>query len=987
VTAYRILGPLSVAGNTVTAGRDRVVLAMLLLHADRVVGAGELIDAVWGEDPPSTARGQLQTCVSRLRRTLPSAVIATDPAGYRLCCGPDDVDAVVFTRLVAAGRERGDARLLREALDLWRGPALVEIDSMVVRRAAVALDEQRADAIEDWAELELAAGHERDLLGELAGLVEQAPLRERLRGQLMVALFRSGRQADALAEYRRAQAVLREELGLDPGHELQEVHRRILAGDQPVAAGRVRCLPRTVGDFTGRKEAVDRLIGVIGEADPHGPAIVVIDGMAGSGKTTLALHVAALVGDRYPDAHLFVDLQGHSAERPAEPAEALLILLRQLGFDAEKIPPAPVDRVAMWRTELAERRALVLFDNAASSGQLADLLPTAPGSLALVTSRRRLAGLDGVHPESLPVLAEPEAVALLARIAGDRVRAEPEAAAQVARRCGGLPLALRLAGARLAHRPRWRVADLVRRLGTAALPELAAEDRSVAGAFALSYGQLAARTQRVFRLLGLYPGTDFDALGVAALAGLPLPEARDALDDLNDVHLVEEPETDVFRMHDLLREFATALAAETGPAERHEARLGVLDQQLHAAIATVRPARRLAALERDIGPAVPLRPDLVVALADPPGRLERERRNLAAYVDAAIAGDLHRYVWQLPRAAWRYLWIEGYGDGVSLMRTALAHADRTGDRWAAGVVTNYLAAALYRRSEIDEACAMLERCIQIRTELGDRVGAATAMGNLGGLHYMAGRWRTGIEVALAAQRHCPRRRGMDESNTRLNTLALCSAQLGQYPEALRYYRLRLMAVLELGDDTLIADTLLNIVAIKLRLGRITTAAFHRQARVTLRAFERERYPFGEADAHHQVALVLRSEGRFAEAVAAHQRAVDIAHTRADAAHESQFRTGLGTTLRLAGDLPAAREVFEESLRLALRTRLPYPIAEARAGLGDCLAGSDRAGARRLWELAREIYAELDAPELAEIEARLGGEDQLRSGAGGETMVG
>ena len=377
----------------ITAGRDRILLATLLLHAGRVVDHATLAEALWGIGPPPTARSQLQICVSRLRRRLPPETIASDPAGYRLTCDPDDLDATAFTRLVTAARAECDADRYREALDLWRGPALAGLDCPPIRAGVAVLDEQYATAVEEWAELEPAAGDERDLIGLLGPVVERFPLRERLRGQLIRALADAGRAADALAEFRRTRDVLVEELGIEPGAELQELHRRVLSATE---AAPVRSLPRTVGDFTGRDEVVARLLG---ELDRPGPAIAAIDGMPGSGKTTLALHLASLVGDRYPDAHLFVDLLGHSAEQPLEPGAALLILLRQLGVPAGAVPAELGDRITLWRSELARRRVLVVLDNAYSSAQLAELLPAVPGSAALVTSRRRLVGL-GAYVEA-----------------------------------------------------------------------------------------------------------------------------------------------------------------------------------------------------------------------------------------------------------------------------------------------------------------------------------------------------------------------------------------------------------------------------------------------------------------------------------------------------------------------------------------------------------------------------------------------------------
>ncbi|MFG1989631.1 BTAD domain-containing putative transcriptional regulator [Actinoplanes sp. NPDC048988] len=975
---YRILGPLSVTVDghevTITAGRDRIVLAMLLLHPGRVLGAGVLAEAVWGADPPVTARGQLQSCVSRLRRILPPGTIRTDPAGYRIDAGSGDLDVAAFDLLVAEARSAEDSgaarRAYRQALDFWRGPSLAETESEAVRGAGAMLDERCVAATEEWVDLELDAGRGRELAGVLAELVERYPLRERLRGQLMTALHRSGRQADALAGFRRARRVLRDELGIEPGAELQRLHQGMLAGDLPVAPNRaepVRCLPRTVGDFTGRDATVRSLVAAIGAAAGDQPAVAVIDGMAGSGKTTLALHVAALVGERYPDAHLFVDLHGHSAERPLEPGAALLVLLRQLGVDAERVPPDLVDRIGLWRTELAKRRVLVLFDNAASSVQVADLLPTAPDSLALVTSRRRLVGLDGVHPESLAVLPHDEAIALLARIVGGRVSREPEAAAEVVRRCGGLPLAVRLAGARLAHRARWRVADLVRRLGESALPELAAEDRSVASAFAVSYSQLPDAVKRVFRLLGICPGNGFDALAVAALSGLPLNGAQDVLDDLVDVHLVDEPEPGVYRMHDLLREFAAALAAELAPAERTEALRGVLDQQLHAVVATCLPAYR-DALDRDIGSPEPLRPDLRNALDGPEARLDRERINLEAYVVAA-AGDpaLLPYAWRLARSAWRYLWFHGYLDDVhSLNSRALRSVEQSGDRSAIATVLNYLASAHYRRAETDEAVRLLERCIAIREELGERRAAVRSMVNLGGVLHSAGQW----EKAIATAQSVRRRNVAEQARDELNLLALSYQRLGRYSEAIRHHRLRLLTYLDSGDPARIGDALINLAVLKHRTGRVGPAAARRQVTAALRLYERTGYPIGVAEANHELAMLLGVEGRTKEAVAAHRRAIEISQRLHDPMQESKLCHGLGTTYLRAGDGPAARAMFERALRLALRSRLPYPIACARAGLGESLMTTDRVEALRLLEQARAQLAALSAPEVRDVEKSL-----------------
>ncbi|MBB4737751.1 DNA-binding SARP family transcriptional activator [Actinoplanes octamycinicus] len=945
----------------VTAGRDRIVLAMLLLHPNRIVGAGELVDALWGSTPPATARGQLQSCISRLRRILPAGVILTDRAGYGIRVEPDELDAEVFAQAIEKARADGDPVAYRAALALWRGPACAELDAPAIRQAAAVLDERYALAVEDWAGLELAAGRERELTGELTAMVERFPLRERLRGQLILALARSGRQADALTEFRRARRLLADELGIEPGEELQELHRGILKGETatgpaPRPAAPVRCLPRTVGDFTGRHEQVNRLLAGQLAGDEAGPLVAVIDGMAGSGKTTLALHLAALVGDRYPDAHLFVDLQGHSERDPVEPGAALVTLLRQLGLAADDIPLEPMQRVACWRTEAARRRLLVVLDNAASSTQIADLLPTAPGSLALVTSRRRLAGLDGARVESLPVLTPDEAVALLAQIAGDRVREEPEAAAEVVRRCGLLPLAIRLAGARLAHRPRWRVADLLRRLSEAALPELAAEDRTVTGAFTLTYRQLRPPLQRVFRLLGVYPGADFDALAVAALADLARDTAEEMLDDLVDVHLVDEPEPGVFRLHDLMREYAGMLAAELPEADRAAALTAVLDFQLHAAIAAAIPSHRLI-LVRDLGAPVPARPDLVVE--DPIARLERERPNLVALVEAAGRTD---YAWQLPRAVWHLLFYRGYMDDIrELQERALTAAEASGSRSAIATTANYLASVYGRAGQNDRAEEYLRLSIRLREELGEIAGAAVGYSNLGNILLSQGRLTEALETVQTVIRLRTRFGHHTTPSPMLAIAADIYTALGQPERALHYARRRLFSTIENREEGQLAGTLLSLQRLRYRLGTLSAAAAHRYIDLALWVTRRTGYQSTTGDAHNDRARLLRDEGRYAEAIGEHRRAVEISVRLNDVRHQAGFRHDYAVTLRRLGDRAGARAMFEESLRVAGAGRNPYWTARAQRGLADCLDQGDPE-ADRLRAQAREIFERMGLTE-------------------------
>ncbi|MEU4239168.1 BTAD domain-containing putative transcriptional regulator [Actinoplanes sp. NPDC026619] len=973
----------------ITAGRDRVLLAMLLLHVGRVVDVPTLIEALWGADPPTTARAQLQTCVSRLRRQLPAGAIVHDPAGYRLICEPDDLDASVFTRLIGEAKDQLDAGLLRRAIDLWRGEALVGLDSQPVRTAAAALDERYAAAVEDWAELELAAGRDRDLIGELGALAERFPLRERLRGQLIRALHGAGRTGDALAEFRRLRTALRDEIGIEPGRELQDLHRQVLGGeDKPRNTSKnVRSLPRTVGDFTGREEIVARLLGAVARAGPAGPAVVVIDGMAGSGKTTLALHVAALAGDDYPDAHLFIDLHGHDEHEPAEPAAALLTLLRQLGVPPDLIPADRHDRVTMWRTELARRRVLIVLDNAYSSSQLADLLPSSAGSLALVTSRRRLIGLDGAHPESLPVLTPADATALLDRIAGERVAAEPDATAEVVRRCGGLPLALRLAGARLAHRPGWRVADLVRRLGESVLPELAAEDRSVASAFALSYGQLAEPAKRMFRLLGVFPGELLDGPAVAALCGLPLDDAQDAMDDLIDLHLVEEPSPGWYRLHDLLREFAGTLAAtELTEDERRAALIGVLDLQTHAVARSVPESYRVV-LYRDLGSPAPLRPELVAAIADPELRIEMQRPHLAAYAEAAPATGRPEYAWWIGRAAWWHLFYRGASDDLrTLLERIMSIMANSSDRAGIAVTANYLASVCVRAADFERALELLKRSVRLRQELGQTRAAATALGNLAGVYDALGQFTESIEAAHAARRASALAGDRTRSRAPLSYLSEGNERLGRHADALHYRRLALLAAIDHRDDGVVAMSLMKIQRIRRSLG--ITAGAHRYLAVALRLAQRIGNFDVESDVHNELGNLLRSEGRYPEAIAEHEAALAGAGRIADRRHEIDCLAEYAETRQAAGDLAGARQLWETVLERAEGARMRFTAARAEEGVADCVAGLDPARARKSWTLALAAYVDLGVPDQARVRQRLGagGADHLRLGEVRETMV-
>ena len=578
---FRLLGPLSVSyrGRRVPVGapKHRALLAALVVDANRVVSVDTLIERLWGERAPSGARVTLQNHVMRLRRVLAS-VASVDPVltatdGYLLAADDERIDLRRFDTLldragaILAEADPARARpLLVEALGLWRGDALADIPSDALHREAVpALAERRLRAVELRVDVDLTLGRHAQLVAELAELTARYPLCEGLWTARLLALYRSGRQAEALAAYRCVSGLLARDLGIDPGPALRDMHSAVLANDPALRApaGRVLVpagpairddLPAQLPDFTGRATEIEQLLAL---PERGGPALVAtVDGMPGVGKTALALRAAHLLAGHYPDARLYLDLHGHSPrEQPLRPFAALGGLLQALG--AVDLPSTVEGRSALLRMTLADRRALIVLDNAASGAQLRPLLPGTPGCLVLVTSRRRLTDVDAALALSLDVLPPAPALCLFQRIAGVE---SVEASREVVRRCGYLPLAIRIAAARLRTRPAWTAQHLLARLRSRSrLTELAVGDRSVLTAFDTSYQRLGPAQQGLFRLLGRLPSAGFDLCAAAAVAGLCPAQTERLLEDLLDAQLLDTPEPTRYRAHELIREYAGIL--------------------------------------------------------------------------------------------------------------------------------------------------------------------------------------------------------------------------------------------------------------------------------------------------------------------------------------------------------------------------------------------------------------------------------------------
>jgi DNA-binding SARP family transcriptional activator/tetratricopeptide (TPR) repeat protein len=894
VLRFQVLGRLRVTDGDAPVplprGKLPTLLAGLLLRVNQVVPAEQLVDWLWAEDQPADPRRALQVYVVRLRQLLGGPVITTHPGGYQVRGTPDTVDLLRVRELLERARgahgtdPAAEWAALAGALAGWEHPALPEIRSDALRRDEIApLDEQWAYATERRVDAALALGRHAELLMELPSLVAAFPLRERFRGQLMTALDRSGRRADALAEYERLRRTLAAELGADPCPELRELHTRILATRRREATGPSQ-LPADLGSFVGRRPELDRL----GEL-PAGAAVrvAVIDGMAGVGKTALAVHAAHRLAGRFPDGQLFLDLHGFTDGVAAvPPADALDRLLRALGVPGDRIPPHLDDRAALFRSRLADTRTLLVLDNAATEAQVRPLLPAAPGCLVLVTSRRQLPGLDDVHPVRLDLLPPADATALFTHAAG----VDGHAVAEVVELCGRLPLAIRIAAARLRSRPAWTAEHLVRRLQEHRhrLAELDAGERSVTAALDLSCRHLSGGQRELYQLLGLHPGTAFDAHAAAALAGTDPATAGRVLDELLAIHLLTEPVPGRYRFHDLTRAHAAATAAELPRTGREAALTRLLDFYAGTATDAMDLLHPYEAERR------PRRPSAG------PGRLE------------------------LGTPAGAEAWLDTELDTL----LAAACADRPAH-------TLHQAATLHRhlraRARYDRAEALYEHALRAARTTGDRAGELVTLVNLGEVHRLRGRHEPAADCArraLELARAIGHRPG--------ELLALIG--LG-WTEALRYrhapatahYRRaldiagevghrsgELDALIGLGNTHVLADEYGPAADCFSRAGRTAGDLGHRPA---------------EQSALVGLGWVDAMQGRYDSAAARYRRALEIARAAGDLGGEVHALSGLGHVCRALSDFAAAAGCHERVLTIARETGDRTGELAALVGLG------------------------------------------------------
>ncbi|MGH3391843.1 MAG: BTAD domain-containing putative transcriptional regulator [Actinomadura sp.] len=1009
VAWFGVLGPLEVTAGghpvTVPGWRQRELLVVLLLRANQPVPVDVLVDVAWRDQPPATAHRQVQNCVGRLRRALTAGglaadVIETRPGGYLLRVADGQVDTLAFARHVAAGRRAAAEGLLpeavgrlREALTLWRGPALADLDGDLVSSEAARLEDQRLAVLEDCLELELRLGRHHEAAGELVTLVRDHPLSEPLWSRLMLALYRDGRKAEALDAFRRACEVFRAELDVEPGNELAKLEQAIRDDDpalslpadeveQPTEPDLPRpCqLPPDVADFTGRDETIDELAELLGNGrDGRAVVISAIAGQAGVGKTALAVHVAHRLRAEFPDGQLYVNLRSAQDHR-AEPAEVLARFLSALGVAGTAIPDGIEERAALYRERLAERRMLVVLDNAVNGAQVQPLLPGVPGCAVLVTSRSRLA-LPGTRPVELDVLPPEQAVDLLTRIVGpERVAEELEAARELIRLCGRLPLALRIVGARLAVRPHWTLARMARRLGDEQrrLDELTHEDLEVRASLGLSYHHLAPRSRRLFHLLGLLDAPDFTDWVCAALLDTTIATADDLIDDLVDAQLIDISGRDStgrvrYHFHDLVRLYARERAvAEEFPAERaaavaralggwlavaekaHQAVYGGDFVILHGTAARWRTAAD--ALAEPIA-------------ADPLSWYDAERLNIVAGVRQAAEAGLDELCWDLAASTVSLFLTRGHNDDWEHTLTmALAATRRGGNRRGTALMLTGLGLLDTYRHRYDNATAVLDEAIQIFQDLGDRHGLALALpltahvdGFRGHYDQAVARHEASIEVLRSVG-------DRGAATLALRSLGQLLNDIGRPGRARPYLEQALEASRE-DDQRTYAEVLHQLAELYLAVEEVERAeeALDEMIGIVERLEDRR----GEAYARHGLGLVRLEQRAHVAAADELRRSLAICLAIGEPLREAEVRIALGELHRRLREPAEALAHLTASVRITTELATPLWRARGLRVLGDVHADQgDDTAARDAWTRARELFAEIGSPEAAQVDDRL-----------------
>ncbi|WP_433662101.1 AfsR/SARP family transcriptional regulator [Nocardia sp. CA-128927] len=917
----------------------RAVLAALLLRAGSAVTAAELVEGIWGEQPVPRAIAALRTHVAQLRRTLEpdrvargqSTVLVSIGDGYALRIPPGSTDVAEVERLVAAAGQTRDSHPaaaranLVAALGKWQGTALSGLPGPFAERQRSRLEQWRLAILEDRLALDIETGRSSDAVAELGALIEEHPLRERFRALLMTALYNCGRQSDALDAYAQARRALVDGVGVEPGPELTVVHERILRGAMPVIAEpRASAehapepvpaqLPPDIADFTGRDRLVDDLAAQLTGAG-SAVAISAVGGMGGVGKTTLALHVAHRVRDRFPDGQLYANLHGVDPV-PTPPGAALGGFLRALGTAEGDIPSTVDDRAAELRTRLSGKRILMVLDNARDYAQVAPLLA---GSAVLITSRSALTELPAVTRTRLDVLETAEAMALLVRILGaDRVVAEMESARAVVAHCGLLPLAVRIVGARLAVRPQWTIASFADRLADekSRLNVLKTGELTVEAVFRLGYGQLSAEQAKAFRTLALADVPDLSIDAIAAILGICPPDAEEVCESLVDLSLLETTAPGRYRFHDLLRLFARGVADEDESAVL----VRVLDYHLASA------KNLLSAI--DYSNTTRLLVETAV-----PGRAFDSGSDGQAWndIERPVVIALHQQAARIGRRA-----LDVAADLAWVMAELMDAG--TGARELSRALESLL------ESAIAEDNLAAER--RIRTALGAllQVGLGEVEASLPHLHAVSGPPTNDVDRRLSVLASV--------------LLGVAARRMGDADASHRHFEHATQLTRTLGDRSMEAWCLALVTRTYCEAGQYDEAVEMAQRAIALARESSNPVALGWAT--HELAATLSMRGEHRRAIELGAEAVRAAQRNGVRLWEGWARTRLAQIHLQAGNVAEAEEHAAGALHLL--TKAADPIDRARAMALHAAALAAR---------GRPVRAEQEFRESAEIFTRAG----------------
>ncbi|MFD7229234.1 BTAD domain-containing putative transcriptional regulator [Streptomyces sp. NPDC059881] len=935
---YRVLGPLEVTGASgeecrIPRGRQQVVLGALLLEANRVVSTESLIDAIWGEEPPVTARTQVQTCISALRTSLAvigeGARLVTREPGYVLEVSGDRLDAALFSRYrkeahdaAQAGRLQEAAALTRRAADLWRGPALSGSRSDKLQSMAAQLDEYRLINLETYADMGLRLGRHVQIVPELSSLVAAYPLRETLRGRLMLALYRSGRQAEALEVFREGRTILVEQLGIEPGDQLRELESAILAGDPdlrlpgteqdvasvaeasvraPAAASEAALPPTRPGrstpfqlpldnaDFTGRTQIVEAAQELLlGGGDGRPTPVAVLSGPSGVGKSTIAVHLGHRLVRDFPDGQLYCDLAG-TEPSSATALDALGRFLRALGIPGAQIPGPIDERAEMYRSLLAGKRMLIVLDNASATQQVRLLLPGHGTSSVIVTGQSGITGLPGARFLYVDVCSRQEAIDMLAAVIGPaRVAAEPEVAADLVRMVGRLPLALRIVAARLAARPNWSLMWMRDRLSDERhrLDELSHGELAIRSSIALTYDGLTGTGRRLLRLLSLEDCGSLPTWVAAALLDTDLFHAGDLLESLVDAQMLEVDSTALpsephYRLHSLVRLFARE------ERERHAADDGAEDALTRLVggwLALADEAhRRLYGGDFTILHGDAPRWHLPEAqvdqlLRDPLAWLETERANLCHVVDLAAETGRAEACWDL--AVTLVTMFESrcyFDDWQRTHERALAAASEAGLLRGRAAVMLSMSSLYLTRSQLTPARGALEPAQEAFEALGDTLGLALVRRNL----------------------------------------AMLSQRQGDEPSALVLHRQAVADFQAVGDHVGQTNTLAHLARLALDQGRLDDAEELLDQAMDI--CRRTRNTRMEGQVRFVMSDLMQRRERYPEAEQLLRGVLDQVRSRGDIAGESRILHRLGSVNARLGRSAEAQRLLREVVAIRART--------------------------------------------------------------------